>query len=47
MMIFTALKLMAARLRAFSTRRSLDQDFEQELESHLAMLTEDNRSVGS
>ena len=40
--MLTALKQLAARLRAFFRTRDLDRDFEQELESHLAMLTEDN-----
>jgi putative ABC transport system permease protein len=40
--MFTALKHMSARLRAFFRARELDRDFEQELESHLTMLTEDN-----
>jgi putative ABC transport system permease protein len=38
----TTLKEMAARVRAFLHARYLDRDFEQELESHLTMLTEDN-----
>ena len=38
----TGLKELAGRLRAFFRTRDLDRDFEQELESHLAMLTEDN-----
>ena len=38
-----ALRRMAARGVARSSGpRDLDRDFEQELESHLAMLTEDN-----
>lgn len=40
--MFTALKHLGARLRAFVRARDLDDDFEQELESHLTMLTEDN-----
>lgn len=40
--MFTALKHMSARVRAFFRARDLDRDFEQELESHVAMLTEDN-----
>jgi hypothetical protein len=42
MMMFTALKQMGARLRAFLGARDLDRDFQQELESHLIMLTEDH-----
>ena len=38
----TALKALGARLRAFFKTRELDSDFEQELESHLTMLSEDN-----
>src|SRR3954453_23723035 len=44
--MFTALKRMTARLRAFFRREDLDRDFEQELESHLAMLTEDYAQRG-
>ncbi|MPY88952.1 MAG: FtsX-like permease family protein [Luteitalea sp.] len=44
--MFTALKQMGARLRAFVRARDLDRDFEQELESHLTMLTEDNVGRG-
>jgi putative ABC transport system permease protein len=40
--MFTVLKLVAARLRAVFSRDALDRDFEQELESHVAMLGEDN-----
>ena len=36
------LKEMAARVRAFLRVRDLDRDLEQELESHLTMLTDDN-----
>ena len=39
--MFSALRPIAARLRAFCTRDDLDRDFERELESHVAMLTED------
>ena len=38
----TGLKELAGRLRAFFRTRDLDRDFDQELESHLAMLTEDH-----
>jgi hypothetical protein len=44
--VVTALKEMAARLRAFFRTRDLDRDCEQELESHLAMLIEDNVGRG-
>jgi predicted permease len=40
--MFTALKVLSARLRALVKARDLDLDFEQELASHLAMLEEDN-----
>jgi len=40
--MFTALKSLAARVRAFFGSRNLDADFAQELQSHLAMLTEEN-----
>jgi hypothetical protein len=42
MTMFTTLRQVAARLRAFFRTGDLDRDFEQELESHLTMLTEDN-----
>jgi hypothetical protein len=38
----TFLRETAARVRALFRPHDLDRDFEQELESHLAMLTEDN-----
>src|ERR671918_1096279 len=44
--MFSALRHMTARLRAFFTRDDLDRDFEQELASHVAMLTEDNLQRG-
>ena len=40
--MFTGLTWIIARVRAFFTTRHLDRDFEQELESHVAMLIEDN-----
>jgi hypothetical protein len=40
--MLTFLKETAARVRALFRPHDLDRDFEQELESHLAMLTEDN-----
>jgi hypothetical protein len=40
--MFTALKQFTARLRAFLRTGGLDRDFEQELSSHVAMLTEEN-----
>src|SRR5215213_7567410 len=44
--MFAALKLMVARLGAFFTRDRLDRDFEEELASHRAMLTDDNIKRG-
>jgi putative ABC transport system permease protein len=40
--MLTFLKETAARVRALFRPHDFDRDFEQELESHLAMLTEDN-----
>ncbi len=40
--MLTALKAAAARVRALFVARDLDRDLQQELESHLSMLTEDN-----
>ena len=40
--MLTALKEAAARVRALFVARDLDRDLQQELESHLSMLTEDN-----
>src|SRR4051812_1919543 len=42
----TRLKEMAARLRAFWSNRDLDHDFDQELQSHVGTLTEDNLRRG-
>jgi predicted permease len=44
--MFSALKALAARLLASSRSRELDRDFAQELDSHLAMLVEDNLRRG-
>ena len=44
--MFSALKELAARLLASSRSRELDRDFAQELDSHLAMLVEDNLQHG-
>ena len=44
--MFSALKELAARLLASSRSRELDRDFAQELDSHLAMLVEDNLRRG-
>ena len=40
--MFTALRRLAARAARCCRTRDLDRDFAQELESHLAMLTDDN-----
>jgi hypothetical protein len=40
--MFTALSDIIARIRAFFAVDELDRDFRQELESHVAMLTEEN-----
>jgi putative ABC transport system permease protein len=40
--MFTALKHATARLRAFFKTHDLDRDFQQELDSHVVMLTEEN-----
>src|SRR5687768_12130023 len=44
--MLTALRNFAARVRALFGSRNLDADFEQELQSHLAMLTEENTRRG-
>ncbi len=36
------LRILASRIRGFFTGRRLDSDFAQELDSHLAMLTDEN-----
>src|SRR5262249_50710051 len=40
--MWTWLRVTAARIRTFFSGRKLDRDFEQELESHLLMLTGEN-----
>jgi putative ABC transport system permease protein len=40
------LRVLASRVRGLLTRRHLDEDFEQELDSHLALLTEENLRRG-
>jgi putative ABC transport system permease protein len=40
--MFTALEHITARVLAFFRVRDLDRDFDQELDSHVAMLTEEN-----
>ncbi len=44
--MWTRLVEWSARVRAFFTGETLDRDFDDELESHLAMLTEDNVRSG-
>ena len=41
-----ALREQCARIRAWFRTRDLDRDFEEELQSHIAMLTEDNLRRG-
>ncbi len=40
--MLSAIRLLASRFRAFVRSADLDRDFEQELEAHVAMLTEAN-----
>jgi predicted permease len=40
--MFDWFKVLAARLHGLLARRKLDEDFQQELEAHLEMLTEEN-----
>ncbi len=40
------LRVLASRVRALLTRRRLDQDFQQELEAHVTLLTEENLRRG-
>jgi len=44
--MWTRFNLMAARIAAFFRPRRLDSDFEQEMESHLLLLVEDNMRRG-
>jgi len=44
--MFTSMKSMAARIGAFFQTSNLDRDFEQEMESHAALLAEDNIRSG-
>src|ERR1035441_10894633 len=44
--MLTLSRLMEARIQAFFRAPGLDRDFSQEMESHLAMLTEDNLRLG-
>ena len=44
--MFGALRERCARIRAFFRTSHLDRDFEEELQSHVAMLTEDNLGRG-
>jgi len=44
--VWTRLVEWSARVRAFCAGETLDRDFDDELESHLAMLTEDNVRSG-
>src|SRR6266567_3915275 len=40
--MFGWLRVLASRIRALLTRRRLDEDFQQELEVHVTLLTEEN-----
>src|SRR5260370_35827326 len=40
--MFAWLNVAASRIHAFFSRSRLDQDFEQEVEAHLALFTEEN-----
>lgn len=44
--MLTWLAVLASRLRGLFTARRLDDDFDREVEGHLAMLTEDNIRLG-
>jgi predicted permease len=44
--MFTAIRTMASRVRAWLTQREVDQEFQQEMESHLEMLTKENERRG-
>ena len=44
--MFTSLKHFGSRLRALFTSRAMDRDFQQELDSHLIMMAEDNVRLG-
>ena len=39
---FDSLKVLVSRFRGLLSRRRLDEDFEQELDSHLSLLTDEN-----
>ena len=41
-MVLDRLRVWASRIRGLLTRRRLDDDFRQELDAHLALLTEEN-----
>ena len=40
------LRVLTSRIRGWVTRRRIDEDFQQELDSHLALLTEENLRRG-
>src|SRR5206468_1464602 len=44
--MFEWLRVIASRIHGFLTTRRLDQDLEQELQAHLALLTEENMRRG-
>jgi predicted permease len=44
--VFDRLRVWASRIRGIFTRRRLDEDFRQELDAHLTLLTEENLRRG-
>jgi predicted permease len=44
--VFDSLRVAASRIRGIFTRRRVDEDFQQELDSHLALLAEENIRSG-
>jgi macrolide transport system ATP-binding/permease protein len=44
--MFASIKMLAARIRGWFSRRRVDEDFEQELRAHLEMLTQENMQRG-
>jgi predicted permease len=44
--VFDSFRMLGSRIRGLFTRRRLDDDFQQELDSHLDLLTEENTRQG-
>src|SRR5215831_9686879 len=44
--MFSALRVLASRIRGLFSARRLDDEFSEELDSHLALLTEENIASG-